>query len=192
MKKTLITTTLAAGLALTACGSDGEVQQDETPDTTAAEPSPSETLKFAADSEEWPLEPDSEGHEIHVMFQWVPDTEDPQPVETKYYMQNSATDEHYSYSTQVGDRDTMPSVDSGEYETFVYEVSDGEYAAGDAHVKDAPNEGYIACLVMEVKQQVVLDYQESEPGEDDVSCFGFTDDQHEYTPGAPPAEAQIN
>jgi len=182
MNRTLSAAAVAL-LTLTACNSADTADAEPAPSIEPAEPSP--TVKVAAEAEEWPLELNPDGHKIYVLFQWVPDVEDQQPVKARYFMRNTATDDHYAYVTPVLGDDTMPSVDSGAYEEYIYEVPNGELVSGHAYVKTSA-EGFAACLVYEAKQQVILDYQESEPGEEDVSCYGFTDDEHDYAPGAPP------
>lgn len=184
MKKSLITTTLTALLALTACNSSIEATSEPN-----IEPVEDPGFKVAAESDTWPLEPDPDGHEIHFYFEWVPDVEDPQPVDGRYYMRTSEADNSgMAYVTPVTGDDVVPSVDSGMYERFVYSIPDGGNATGRVFASEAIDQGYVACLAVEVKQQVVLDYQESQPGDDVVDCLAFTDDNHELHDhiGSPP------
>lgn len=176
MKKTLITTTLAAALTLTACGSGTDATEAASPNIQPVEPTFNTTL-----------EPDPDGHEIHIQFQWIPENPDPQPVDVSYYMRTSGSD-GMAYSTPIMEHDVLPSMDSGEYESFVYEVPDGGHASGYASVYEPPNTGRLSCLATELNQEVVLDYQESLAGEDSVSCYAFTEQGHTYDSGTPPVD----
>lgn len=183
MKHTLTATLAAALITLTGC-SNGETE------ATDATPSPSiePALKTAED-----LQPNPDGHEIQIMFQWIPEAEDTQPAEARYYISTSEqSDTEYAYVTPFMEYDVMPSMDSGQWETYVYEVPDGGHASGDGRVREFPAPGRVACLALEMKQQVVLDYQESQVGEESVACYAFTDDNHDYEPGTPPVDVEFN
>lgn len=172
MKRTLTAITAAALITLTGCSSGTEA---------APEPNIEPAMKTAED-----LEPNPDGHKIQIMFQWIPEAEDTQPVEARYYMTTS--EDGIGYVTPGLDYDIMPSMDTGQWETYTYEVPDGGYASGSGRVKEFPAPGRVTCLAVETKQHVILDYQESGVGEDEVSCYAFTDDDNDYTPGEPPVD----
>lgn len=182
MKK-LAPIALAALFALTACGSINSA--DDEPQSENIDPA-----EDTAPSDGSALESSPDGYTMQVRYYWVPDEPDAQPVEARFHMR-APTDEN-TYVTEGLSYDVLPSFYAEDYyqHTFFMEDGDSLSARGSAH--DTPTDGHITCLLVEEEQQIILDYQESDPDEDAVSCYGYAPDVvHDHEPGTPPKDFPV-
>lgn len=182
MKK-LAPLTLASLLALTACGST-DASEDE-PQSANIEP-----VEDTAPSEGNALEPSPDGYTMQARYYWIPDAPDTQPTEASFFMM-APTDEN-TYVTSGAPYDVLPSIHTEDYYQHTFFMQDGDSISAGGYTHNPPSEGTIACLMVETEQEVVIDYQESEPGDDSAYCYGYAPDvEHDHEPGTPPEDFPV-
>lgn len=192
MKRTLSALTLAL-LTLTACGTSDN--SEAAPEATAADAPPTAEPTQPAPERSRELQPDPDGYNMRVLYQWVPQDPSIKPVDTRVTL--TVMDEEQetveSYVSPIGSREEVPSMDADQYFTKDFHVPfDGIFSA-QASVSDPPNRGRLTCIIVELDQQVVLDYQETDIGaEDSLTCYGFTHDDHDYVHGEAPVDVEFN
>lgn len=182
MRHTLTAIAAAALIALTGCG-NGET----------APPSPN--IEPVQNDNPGKLQPNSDGYNMRILYQWIPEEPSIKPVDTRVTIMVMDKDQQTvdSYVTPFRPRDEVPSMDSDQYFTKDFNVPFDGIFSSYASVSDPPNTGRLTCIIVELDQQVVLDYQETEVGADEsLSCYGFTHDEHEYDPGIPPVDVEFN
>lgn len=186
MKHTLNLLAAATLIALTGCG-NGETEAAPATSSSA----PIETVNTATDV----LQPNPDGYDMRVMYQWIPELPSIKPAEAQLNIQikDETQEVQESYVTPSTPGDLVPSIDSGQYLTKDFSVPPGGTFTAESLVSDPPNDGRLTCLIVEVKQQVALDYQETSVGASEtLSCMGYTHDDHDYKAGQPPVEVKFN
>ncbi|GAA4106059.1 hypothetical protein FB556_2131 [Enteractinococcus coprophilus] len=177
MKHSLSTLAAVALITLTGCSSD---------DTEAISATPPPAPIEAANQPSNALQPNPDGYEMRVMYQWIPELPSIKPAEVrlKIQIQDQAHGTRELYITPASSHEQMPSIDSGQYLIKDFQVPAGGTFTAQGSVSNPPNEGRLTCLVVELEQQVVLDYQETSAGSNEsLSCIGFTHDEHDYKTG---------
>src|SRR5690625_4242262 len=134
MKHTLTVIAAAALIALTGCSTSNiETTSDtiQSPNVEAANQAPSK------------LQPSSDGYEMRIMYQWIPELPSIQPAEAQLNIrvEDEAQEAHESYVTPTSPADQVPSIDSGQYLTKDFHVPAGGTITARSSVSDPPNEG---------------------------------------------------
>ena len=185
MKHALTAIAAAVLLTLTGCGNS------DTASTSEALQSPSvESANQVSDG----LQPNSDGYDMRVMYQWIPELPTIKPAEAALNIQfeDESQESKELYVTQSNSSEQVPSIDSGQYLTKEFHIPFGGTITAQASVND-PTDGRLTCLIVETAQEVVLDYQEMTLGSDEsLSCMGFTHQEHDYEAGKPPVEVKFN
>ena len=134
---------------------------------------------------------------LEVWFQWIPQEFSTEPAEADYLITVFEGDDPSDgtgemYVTPMDVKDEMPSMDSGLFFTKTFQVPEGGSIHALGTVRRPPNEGRLNCLVVDPEAEVVLDYQEGQVGSTEpLNCWGFTHDDHAYTPGVPPVDVEF-